>query len=248
MQVLILAAGMGKRLQPLTNKIPKALVEVNGRPLLINALECLSGRGINEVLIVVGDKKDKIINFIGFQYKEMRIIYIDNPLYNKSNNIFSFYLAANYVCDDLILLECDLFYYRSLIDTLLEGNADCNVLVSKYDASLMDGTIVKVDDQNRIRSLIVKKNQEIDLDYSSYSKTVNAYFFKKEFVLEKLFPAITLYVKSQDINSYYELVLGSLIYYGSEDIQAIFIDSSQWGEIDNFDDLNRIEEKYSENK
>lgn len=79
MQALILAAGCGKRLRPLTDYVPKSLVEVNGIPLLVNALECLSGRGIEEVLIVIGDKKDIIVERLGFRYKEMKIVYIVVP-------------------------------------------------------------------------------------------------------------------------------------------------------------------------
>lgn len=81
MQALILAAGCGKRLRPLTDRIHKSLVEINGVPLLINTLDCLSGRNINEVLLIVGDKKDLVIGRIGHQYKDMKITYIENPLY-----------------------------------------------------------------------------------------------------------------------------------------------------------------------
>jgi choline kinase len=240
MQALILAAGFGKRLQPITNRIPKSLVEINGTPLLINALNCLSSRNITEVLIVVGDKKEQIIDKIGHQYKEMKITYIENPLYRKTNNVYSFWLAKNYIHDDLLMLECDLFYTNTLIDKMInESIASCNILVSKYNPVTMDGTIVKTNSNNNICSLTIKRNQTADFDYSDKSKTVNVYFFRKLFITEKFLPIIETYIKTQSVNSYYELVLGSLIYWGNDDIRAIYIDESEWCEIDDVKDLER---------
>lgn len=240
MQALILAAGFGKRLRPITDTIPKALVEVNETPLLLNALECLSNRSIKEVLIVVGDKKDKIMQTVGHIYKDMKITYVENPLYRETNNVYSFYLAKNYIHDDLLMLECDLFYRRKLIDRIIhEGSHSCNVLVSDYDALTMDGTVVEVDVDNKIRALIVKKEQRQGFDYTNKAKTVNVYLYKKEFILGKLMPAVKTYIKTQSLDSYYELVLGSLVFYGNDDIYAVYIDSDEWCEIDNADDLER---------
>lgn len=245
MQALILAAGFGKRLQPITNNIPKSLVEINGTPLLVNALECLSGRNITEVLIVVGDKKDIIINRIGHSYNEMKIIYIENPIYNKTNNVYSLWLAQNYVHDDLIMLECDLFYHRELIDIILSGKASCNILVSPFNKLTMNGTVVNITENNQVTSLITKQKQKNAFDHTNLMKTVNIYFYKREFILNKFFPAIDLFIKTQGVNSYYELILGSLIYYGNSDISAICINESKWCEIDNIEDLELAKKKFN---
>ena len=247
MQALILAAGFGKRLRPITDKIPKSLVEVNGVPLLVNALECLSGRNIKDVLMVVGDKKDQIVEKLGHQYKDMNITYIENPIYQNTNNVYSFWLAKNYVQDDLLMLECDLFYNRTLIDNFLaNSNADCNLLVSKYDPAKMDGTVVETDDANKVRSLIIKSDQtQNPNDFTNHAKTVNIYFFKEEFITQKFFPAIELYVKTQSVNSYYELVLGSLIYFKNSDISAIYCDPDEWCEIDDIIDLERANSMFN---
>lgn len=245
MQALILAAGFGRRLQPITNKIPKSLVEVNGIPLLINALECLSDRDITEVLIVVGDKKDIIINKIGHSYNEMKITYIENPIYKKTNNVYSLWLAQNYVHDDLIMLECDLFYHRTLIDHVLSKQNSCNILVSPFDINTMDGTVISSTSDNKVISLTIKRDQGENFDYTNMMKTVNIYFYKKDFIMNKFFPAIDNYVKTQSSNSYYELVLGSLIYYGNDDIYATEIPASEWSEIDDIEDLRRAERKFN---
>jgi choline kinase len=246
MQALILAAGFGKRLQPLTNTIPKCLIEVNGNPLLLNALECLSGRNITEVLIVIGDKKEQIINRVGHQYREMKITYIENPKYRETNNVYSFWLSGNYIKDDLLMLECDLFYDKTLIDKIIvESKSACNILVSRYNSTTMDGTVVTVVRDNRISALTIKRDQKENFDYSDVAKTVNVYFFQKEFIIERFLPSIENYVKTQSVNSYYELVLGALIYYGNSDIRAVYIDESEWCEIDDVKDLERANVLFS---
>ena len=249
MQALILAAGFGKRLQPITDKIPKSLVEVNGVPLLVNALECLSGRNIKEILIVVGDKKEQIIEKLGHRYKNMKITYIENPVYQYTNNVYSFWLAKNYIHDDVLMLECDLFYHRALIDNFLENcHAACNILVSKFDPVTMDGTVVETDEDDKVRSLIIKRDQQLNrIDYANMAKTVNIYFYKEEFIVQKFLPAIELYVKTQSVDSYYELVLGSLIYYKNSDIFAIYCDSKEWCEIDDVGDLERANALFRRN-
>lgn len=239
MQALILAAGLGKRLKPLTEKMPKSLIEVNGKPILINILDHLSGRDIHEVLLVVGDKKDIIINSVGHFYKNMKITYIENPIFDKTNNVYSFWLAKNYIHEDLLMLECDLFFNRHLIDIILQGMADCNILVSRFDKHTMDGSVVEIDNEYNVKSLIIKKFQNESFDFSDKMKTVNIYFFRKKFIIDQFLPMLELYVKTQSVNSYYELVLGALIYFKNADIKAVEIDATEWCEIDNMADLNR---------
>ena len=244
MQALFLAAGFGKRLRPLTEKTPKALVEVNGTPLLINALNHLSKYKIEEVIIVTGHMKDKIVERIGYNYLNMEIIYVYNPIYNQTNNVYSLYLAKDYINDDLIMLECDLFYNQNLIDTIIQGQADCNILVSPYDQKTMDGTVIKVDSNNNAQALIIKRDQGQGFDYTNVMKTVNIYTFKKEFITKKFLPAVELYIQTQSVNSYYELVLGSLIYYGNSNIKVVPIDANEWCEIDDLDDLKRAQKLF----
>lgn len=246
MQALILAAGYGKRLRPLTDKTHKSLVEVHGTPLLINALDCLSGRNIDEVLLVVGDKKELVINRVGHRYKGMKITYIENPVYKETNNVYSFWLAKNYIHDDLIMLECDLYYHRSLIDKiLLSGNGEANILVSPFNPETMDGTVVQMDEEGNVQALVIGRDQKPGMDYTEMYKTVNIYTYKKDFVCSQLMPAIDCYVATQTVNSYYELVLGSLVYFKNNLIKAVVVDADEWCEIDDMEDLRQAEKKFS---
>ena len=245
MQAMILAAGYGRRLRPLTDEIPKALVEVNGVPLLINALNHLANRAISEVILVVGDKKHLIMERIGHSFKGMQLIYVENPLYRETNNVYSFWLARPYVHDDMLMFECDLFYRRSLVDSVLSGStgAGCGILVSPYDASRMDGTVILADGI-RAQSLVIKSAQGPSFDYAQALKTVNVYAFQKDFICNRLMPMAEAYVKTQGVNSYYELVLGSLIYFGNHDIRVVSIAASEWAEIDTLDDLKIAERRF----
>ncbi len=243
MQAIILAAGFGQRLAPVTEELPKALVEVNGCPLLENALNLLSEFDIDEVIIVVGHLRDKIIERIGTDYKGMRITYVDNPRYRETNNVYSFYLTKEYIRDDVIMLECDLFFEKPLLEEIVNGEGDCSILVSPYNKETMDGTVIRTDG-DKAKALIIKKHQYKDFDYSGCMKTVNVYKFKKEFILNHFMPAVSTYVQHESVNSYYELVLGSLIYYGNSDIRVVVIDEDAWAEIDDVEDLARAEKKF----
>lgn len=243
MQAIILAAGFGQRLAPVTEDIPKALVEVNGVPLLENALNILSDFGMDEVIIVVGHLRDKIIERIGTEYKGMRITYVDNPRYRETNNVYSFYLTKDYIRDDVIMLECDLFFDSQLLEKVVYGEGECSILVSPFNKETMDGTVIQVDG-DKAKALIIKKHQIKDFDYAGYMKTVNVYKFSKDFILNHFMPAVSTYVKYESVNSYYELVLGSLIYYGNSDIRVVEIDEDAWAEIDNVEDLRRAEKKF----
>lgn len=246
MQAIILAAGCGNRLKPITDKIPKCLVEVNGVPLLVNTLQQLSNFDINEVIIVVGYKKDMVINKIGHTFQHIKITYVENNLYNKTNNVYSLYLAKNYIHDDTILLECDLFYRKNIIDAILSGNEDCNILVSPFEHDTMEGTVIKVGNDNIAKSLIIKRDQGLNFDYSDVMKTVNIYKLKSNFITNKFLPSIELYIKTESVESYYELVLGSIIYFGNSHIKVIPINASEWIEIDDINDLKLAEEKCKE--
>lgn len=247
MQALILAAGVGSRLQPLTDTVPKAMVPVNGKPLLVKALENLSANNIRDAVIVVGYKKEVIMGALGSTCNGVNITYVENPEYRTTNNVYSMFLARHYIHDDTILLECDLFYEQNLIAAILKGDADCNILVSPFNKDTMDGTVIDVTDGDAAKALIVKRDQTPGFDYSNKFKTVNVYTFSKDFITNRFFPAIELYIQTQSKNSYYELVLGSLIYFHNQSSKVVHIAESEWCEIDDQKDLKRAEEKFTGN-
>ncbi len=238
MQAIILAAGFGKRLRPLTDRMPKALVPVKGTPLLLHALNCLARSGkITEVVLVVGHRKQDIMQAVGSEYLGMPIVYVENPQYETTNNVYSLALAAPYAREDCLLLECDIYYSDDLIQTLLSGQGGCNILVSPFDPATMNGSVVFADEEDRCQALVIKRDQGEGFDYAHALKTVNAYFFRQDFVTRVLMPNLEVYVKTQGVNSYYELVIGGLIYYRNNDIRVLRISAERWYEVDDEQDL-----------
>jgi len=178
MQAVILTAGIGKRLRPITDTIPKCLVPVNGKPMLINTLEILDSSGMREVVIVVGYLREKVYETIGHSFGRIKISYVENDIYDKTNNVYSLWLARDRLNKDTILLECDLYYGADLIDKLLEGKQECKIMVGKYQP-FMAGTVVEIGPDGVVKRLITAKEQHIGFDFSDKYKTVNVYYFSE---------------------------------------------------------------------
>ncbi len=235
MQGLILAAGMGTRLGKCTEDIPKVMMEIQGKSLIMYALQRLYEQNVSETIIVVGYKKEYILEKCGDHYNEMKLTYVINDRYESTNNVYSFYLATKKIHDDLLMVEGDLIFSKELLDSAVLGKHDCNIVVSKYNRNTMNGTVIKA--QNNIaRELITKKFQGEGFDYESAWKTVNIYYFSRKF-MEKFSRMLKLYVEIGNLNNYYELVLGALIYFGDDDIRTVVVDENDWFEIDDEKDF-----------
>lgn len=242
MQAIILAAGIGKRLKPLTDELPKCMVKVKGKPIIINMLdELVCSKKIKEVLIVCGYMAEKIQKLVGNNYRGLKIEYLINDKYASTNNVYSLYLAKDWVDSDCVLLESDLYYKSDLLKSILSEEHACSILVSPFNKLKMNGTVI-IAEGIQARALVVKEHQKFLCDYPNLYKTVNVYKFQKEFWIKKFMPALDLYIRTGNLNSYYELVLGSLIYYQNDDIVIKSIDEDRWYEIDDVNDLKIVNE------
>ena len=236
MKAIILAAGMGSRLGRYTKDNTKAMVEVNGKKLIENSLDILNECGVYEVIIVVGYKKEKLIAFLGETYKDIKIKYIVNEKYNNTNNIYSLYLAKEEFNDDIILLESDIIFEKSLIEKLIKDKNKDLVAVDKYQR-WMDGTVTILKSDNTI-SRFVDKTEFNWNNIDNYYKTVNIYKFSKKFLLNKYLPYLEAYIKSEGYNSYYEQVLSVISSLKSVNLKAMKLESEKWYEIDDAQDLD----------
>ena len=244
MKALILAAGFGKRLQPITNTIPKSMAQVNGTPLLVNALNNLTALGIKDIGIVVGHMADYIKEHIGTEWNGANISYYENSRYLETNNVVSLYKAIDFCNDDMLMLECDIYYHKEMLERLMAGQGECSILVSPFNPQTMDGSVIHVEGDKALE-LILGKWQEPDFDYSQTRKTVNMYRFTKGFT-EKYMPLIRWYVNNMGENSYYEKVLGSLMYLRECDMRIVEVPEEMWCEVDDADDLARARMKFGE--
>ncbi|OQA14203.1 MAG: Threonine-phosphate decarboxylase [bacterium ADurb.Bin363] len=232
--IIILAAGIGKRLLPYTIEMPKCLVEINNKAIIENILDSLLrySEKIDTVHIVVGYKKDEIIRRLNGKYEKLRINYIDNDIYRDTNNIYSLWLAGKYIKNDLILFESDVYFDPEIIEDLF--NTDKNIaLVDNYE-NYMEGTALEIDSHNRITNIITKKRH---VNIKSLYKTLNLYHFKRDFFQDIFLPTLEIYMKTQSRNSYYEIILKLLVFIGKQEIYAKSINNKAWYEIDDIEDL-----------
>ncbi len=245
MQALILAAGGGTRLRPLTNVVPKTLVEVNNTSFLANQLDALAKHEeIAEVIIVVGYKKEFVKHKIGKNYGRLKILYVENDLWSKTNNIYSLWLAENLIKSNFILMEGDVFFEPKLIDPLFANSGKSVVLLSKYKP-FMSGTVVELDeDYTIIKRLTASSYQDKNFSFENKFKTINVCSFTRD-VFSCFKPVLDMYVKI-NASSYWELVLGALIYLRVPNILPFVVpESLRWYEVDDKKDLEAANKLFS---
>lgn len=237
MQAVILAAGMGKRLGEYTKENTKCMLEVNGIKLIDRAMESLSKVGVSRVVMVVGYMRDKVKAYLGNEYQGVQIEYVDNEIYDKTNNIYSLYLAKDYLIEeDTLLLESDLIFEPCVLTRLLNDNYPNIALVDKYE-SWMDGTVVTLDDDNHITRFIDKEEFKYE-EIKDYYKTVNIYKFSKEFLSQYYVPFLEAYSKALGNNEYYEQVLKVILHLKHAPLKALPLSGETWYEIDDLQDLD----------
>lgn len=237
MQAVILAAGMGKRLKGLTKDRTKCMVEVNGVTLIDRMLRQIEAHKLSRIVIVVGYEGEKLIDYIDTLNIETPITYIHNPIYDKTNNIYSLALAKDYLCsDDTLLFESDIIVEDSVIDLLLDDKRETLALVDKYE-SWMDGTCVKLRDDDSIESFVSRKDFKFN-ETNGYFKTVNIYKFSRGFSQTHYVPFLDAYSKALGNNEYYEQVLRVITMLDEPAIRAKRLDGHLWYEIDDIQDLD----------
>lgn len=238
---------MGKRLGEYTRENTKCMVPVNGVKLIDRVLSQLEEVGIGKLTIVVGYKGRNLKEYIGAKAHRIAIDFIDNPVYDRTNNIYSLYLAAEQLKkDDTLLLESDLIYDTAILKKILEDKSPNVALVAKYE-SWMDGTMVRIDEDCNITNFIPKS----DFSYAhadKYYKTVNIYKFSKEFARDKYIPFLEAYTKTVGNNEYYENVLRIITFLSNTDLKALPLEDEKWYEIDDKQDLDIAEALFADDK
>ena len=260
MQAIILAAGMGRRLGELTKENTKCMVAVNGVRLIDRLLSQLAEQPLERVIIVVGYKGKELKDYLVESGKwrvesgewrvergerKLRIEFAENPIYDKTNNIYSLALVKDKLQeDDTLLIESDLIFSDRLIPMIVENPYPNLALVAKYE-TWMDGTMVRIDDDNNIVSFVPKKAFRYG-DVDQYYKTVNIYKFSKEFSRQKYVPFLDAYSKAMGLNEYYEQVLRVITLIDDVELKALPIGKEKWYEIDDVQDLDIAETIFAE--
>ena len=239
---------MGRRLGELTKDNTKCMVPVNGVTLTDRLLNQLSGINLNRVIIVVGYQGQKLIDYIGNRYDDkLKIEFAENPIYDKTNNIYSLSMVKDKLQeDDTLLIESDLIFSDRFFPMIIDNPYPNLALVAKYE-SWMDGTMVRLDEEQHIVNFISKEAFDYN-DVDSYYKTVNIYKFSKDFLQHKYVPFLDAYTKAVGNNEYYENVLRIISMLNSHNMKALPVGNEKWYEIDDKQDLDIAEALFADDQ
>lgn len=248
MQAIILAAGMGRRLGEYTKDNTKCMLPVNGVRLIDRMLNQLSALNLKRVIIVVGFKGQNVIDYVGNRYNDKIMIeWANNPIYDKTNNIYSLSLVKDKMLeDDTLLIESDLIVDNKMFDLILEDRFPNLALVAKYE-TWMDGTMVRIDQDCNIVNFVPKQAFRYE-DTHLYYKTVNIYKFSKEFAANNYVPFLDAYVKALGNNEYYEQVLRVITLINNAELKAKVVGNLPWYEIDDVQDKDIAETIFADTK
>ncbi|WP_427041175.1 aminotransferase class I/II-fold pyridoxal phosphate-dependent enzyme [Fusobacterium sp. SB021] len=244
MKAIILAAGMGSRLKALTKDNPKCMVKVNGETLIERVLSQLDKCNLEEIILVLGYKKEVLKEYINNLKIKTKVSYIDNDIYDKTNNIYSLYMAKEEMLkNDILLLESDLIFDDSILKNLTADSNKNMAVIASYEP-WMDGTCVKLDSENNIIDFVTSKKFDFNNTKDLY-KTVNIYKFSKEF--NKCYiKFLEAYLSSNGENQYYETVLETMINVLPNKLKGFGLnDNQKWYEIDDKQDLDNAESIFS---
>jgi choline kinase len=238
---VILAAGRGTRLEKMTDFIPKCLIEVGGNSLLERMLTQLEAIEIQTVVIVVGYQADKIIQKIGHTYGDLKIIYVQNEQWETTNNVLSLYLATDYLKTPFLLLESDLIFESSALESFTSNNS---MAVEQFK-NFMDGTVVSLSDLNNVIQIYLKSSVDRPTDLGKLYKTVNIYSFVGSDFKNFIVPILKELLDEGRLDVYYELAFERALQRGLIKFKAIDFKDYKWAEIDDQKDWIRAQNIFS---
>ena len=245
MQAIILAAGMGKRLGELTKGNTKCMIEVGGETLISRLLRQLDRQHLSRIVMVIGYKAQELRDYLATLPTATPIEFIENTIYDKTNNIYSLYMAKDYLCaEDTLLFESDIIMEDAVINKLVNHPYPNLALVDKFE-SWMDGTVVTLDSENRILRFIPNSQFRYE-EIPQYYKTVNVYKFSREFSANMYVPFLEAYCTALGRNEYYEQVLRVINMVDNSGMRALPLSGEQWYEIDDIQDLDIAESIFAD--
>jgi choline kinase len=195
MKALILAAGLGSRLKNKTESLPKALVNVSGKPILSYQIDALLDNKISDIVIVLGKEGHKIINYINWNYPNINIQFIDNPDYEKSNSSYSFWLAKDQIkSDSYIHLNCDIIFSSALLGSIIRDK-NPNIIAVRTDLKLTD----------EMENVVIKEGKIIKMRKKSGEDSMGKAFGLAKFNIEStkmIIEKIEGYIQNGDLNQH----------------------------------------------
>lgn len=230
---LLLAAGTGSRLSPLTDLTPKCLVPVNEISILERLIQSLHAHNFKRLVIVVGHQADSIRNFLGTRAGGMEITYVTSSVYKTTNNIYSLWLARKAIDEPFLLIESDLVFDPEVLGNMLYPD---RIAVARLQP-WMNGTTVTINNRQKVEAFHGGADERDDNHY----KTVNIYSLSTktwQLVRERL----DQHISNNMVNGYYETVFEDMVNENCLSLTPVVFDANSWYEIDTIADLRAAEQ------
>ena len=234
---VLLAAGVGRRLWPLTRDAPKCLTAVNGVPILGRLVRCLAAQGFEKLIVVVGYLDHRVREYLATRAEGLAVEFVYNPRYATTNNIYSLWLARKLVRAPFLLLESDLVFDHELLSGLLVPD---RIAVAALRWGV-DGTTVSLDRDNRVVAFTVGRTTKPG---PRNFKTVNIYSLSRK-TWERVVARLEQYVAAGKVRDYYEVVFEQLVGEDRIAFEGVHFDRERWIEIDCLKDLHVAETRFN---
>lgn len=235
MQAVILAAGLAKRLKPLTNDIPKCLLDINGSNILNHIINNIVKVGVSDFIFVLGFKANMIEEYVKKNFEYIKSKFILNPDYPNNNNSYSLWLTKNEVKNDILLLDSDIIFDKLILKKLLESGYHTCLALKNHIA---DEEQIKVllDSNNRI----LKIGKDVDIKKSA-GESIGIEKLSKEFLKEMYKILDRKILEENNVNEFYEVTFQELIDRNIDLFNMYAVDISEYEciEIDTLEDFNK---------
>lgn len=237
MRSIILAAGIGSRLRPLTLSLPKCLIPVAGKPILEYQLSALFRAGVKEITVVIGYLGDRVISFVERWIKENEsdrasISFVENPFYRTTNNMYSLYLTRDgFYGQPFILLNGDVVLSEEIIRNLL-SNKKSDLVCVDTGAFFEESMKITIDENGYVSDISKVISREI-----AYGVSIDVYKFSSE-SSKLLFDMVTQIVEQEkNLKEWTEVAMQRLFRNRKLKMRPFDIKGLKWFEIDTFEDL-----------
>lgn len=244
---IILAAGQGKRLFPLTQTIPKSLIPIARTTILDHILQNLASSGLEYVVIVVGYLGSAIRQRIGIHYQGLQVTFLENPLYGYTDNIASLWYAQGFFYSDILLLEGDTFLEEGILLDLITCPHRNAMVIDRLNPELMSGPLVSLDSSGLVDRMVLDGEQENypEPDLTKVYKTVNAYKLSFDFLRKHLMPRLNLHFNLGLTDDRYEVLIRDLMAEGAVRFNPVLIGQRRWVDVNTPQDLTRAVQMFA---
>lgn len=233
MKAVLLAAGLGTRLRPITNEVPKCMVPINGMPIIEKQILNLVENGVKDIYVVAGYKSDVLITFLNDKYPFVYVV--ENNVYDTTNNMFSLYLTMKLVKgNEFLLMNSDVFHDAN-IEAGLINSSESNMIACDYGRYIEESMKITVDG-NRIVHISKQITPE-----DAYATSIDVYKIGIEAGNILFDMCVDIIEKQGNRNSWTEVALDQI--FAKIEFNPYKIEG-RWFEIDNHNDLAAAEELF----